>query len=383
MRLGLAFVRRARRDRSGAVAVMVAAMLPVLIGAAALSVDFSYYRYAQNRLQSAADVAALAGISKIDSPGDVVPEAIDYAGRNVPSGFGPVTTAADVDIGVWDPATRTFAVAAGADVNAVRVSTVRNEARGNLLPTFLMQFFRGAPNVRATAIAARHLVVQYEPPERTDLDNEAGDFNEIYAYCYDYQGSGAPADRRSQMTLISNNMSGQNIVAISGGVINKVPDDPLVWPVCEKGQSLSFRLRNVRHAKSIPDLWANPTSSPQRPEFNHYTDTQIADGVEQFNGLDTSILETVRCDTADQCDPARPGNVIPDGGNRNPQVSGEPCLPGKFMYFGWEDRPPGQSGASGNWTDPAWTDTDFDDIRIVMRCPRTGRLGDGMSRLVA
>jgi hypothetical protein len=52
------------------------------------------------------------------------------------------------------------------------------------------------------------------------------------------------------------------------------------------------------------------------------------------------------------------------------------------MYFGWEDRPPGQPGPNANWTDPAWTDTDFDDIRIVMKCPAEGFLGDKLVRLV-
>jgi hypothetical protein len=52
------------------------------------------------------------------------------------------------------------------------------------------------------------------------------------------------------------------------------------------------------------------------------------------------------------------------------------------MYFGFEDRPPGQSGANGTWLDPAWTDTDYDDIRIVMKCPNSGRLGDAFVRLV-
>ena len=41
------------------------------------------------------------------------------------------------------------------------------------------------------------------------------------------------------------------------------------------------------------------------------------------------------------------------------------------MYFGWEDRPP--SGGS---------DKDYDDITMVMKCPKAGILGDGKTRLV-
>ena len=198
--------------------------------------------------------------------------------------------------------------------------------------------------------------------------------------------------RAGSLLSLSNNMGGQNIIAISGGVINAVPANPLVWPECGKGESISFRMRNIRHAKSEPALWANPKAKPYgRPEFNYFTDTEIVDGVEKFkmrrNSETTpmtspSMVETVRCDSLNQCDPKKPGNIIPKGTNRTVVPTSAPCLPGKFMYFGWEDRPPGQSGKNATWTDPAWTDRDFDDIVFVMKCPSTGRLGDGMSRLV-
>lgn len=152
-----------------------------------------------------------------------------------------------------------------------------------------------------------------------------------------------------------------------------------IWPECDKGESLSFRLENIREVKqavsnttTTKNAWTNYDNNKANMLFNHYTDTVIAAGVENFSGLTQSILETVRCDTKDLCDPNKSGTVIPKGKNRTPQVSGLPCLPGKYMYFGWEDRPP--NGGS---------DKDYDDIRILMRCPKTGTLGDGMSRLVS
>jgi hypothetical protein len=95
-----------------------------------------------------------------------------------------------------------------------------------------------------------------------------------------------------------------------------------------------------------------------------------------------NVLETVLCDSIQQCTPGAPGHIIPRGKNRTPVRASQPCQPGKFMYFGWEDRPPGQPGASGHWMDPAWTDRDFDDIVILMRCPRSGKLGESKVRLV-
>jgi len=197
------------------------------------------------------------------------------------------------------------------------------------------------------------------------------------------------------MTLIANNMpTGQNIVTISGGVIKANPVTPMQWPDCSgKDQSLSFRLRNVRHAKANPTLWANPNATisgfqPGRPEYNHYTDTMITNGVETYTTAAQQILETKMCDTADKCDPSKAGNVIPSGTNHYFTKSTNPsgCSPGKFVYFGWEDRP-GVNGTSvttmgKGWLEPGWTDYDYNDIAIRMKCPSSGKLNDPYPRLV-
>jgi hypothetical protein len=52
------------------------------------------------------------------------------------------------------------------------------------------------------------------------------------------------------------------------------------------------------------------------------------------------------------------------------------------MYYGWEDRPPGVAGPSGNWTHIAWTDRDFDDIRVIMECPQYDDQGERFVRLI-
>lgn len=365
-------LRRLLRDEKGAIAYSFALFAPALIGAGALAVDMANYRYVDNRLQGAADAAALAAVKAVDNQSSAKADAVLFAARNVPENFGTVTTSGDVTIGIYDPETRRFTPSNGADVNAVRVVAGRTEARNNLTPQILSVIW-GKSNVEITkvAIAARQLKVQYEPPERIDLANEAADFNEIYAYCYKYEASGSQASRRSQMTLVSNNMpNGQNIVSISKGVIKKdPPGNKLVWPECKEDESLSFRLHNVRDAKSNPSLWSNPSKLVR---YDHYTDTHIEQGVESFE-LTNNILETVRCDSLDQCDPSKPGSQVPKGKNRTPKVEKTPCLPGKYMFFGWEDRPPGASGGS---------DRDYDDIVMVMKCPRNGILGDGMTRLV-
>ena len=383
------WIERLRTSRRGAVAYIVAASLPLVLGGVAFAVDLSVYRTVHNRLQGAADSAALAALAAVVAGEDGPAAALAAIEGNLPSGYGSVVTSDDVTLGHYDKANGFVPGESAGVINAVQVTAARNDARGNAVPQIFSGLFGAArPDIDVMAIAARPSNVFYEPPESVVLDAEAGDFNEIYAYCYDPNGGGSRASRRSQMVLIANNMSsGQNIVSISGGRISANPAAEPDWPNCSaEGQTLSFRLRNIRHVKSQPVLWNNPNATidgrkPRRPEFNHYTDTVINNGTEIFN-FSPSLVETVMCETRDACDPSKSGNDIPKGKNRFPQLATEGCQPGKFMYFGWEDRPTGQSGANSSWLDPAWTDSDFDDIAIIMRCPASGRLGDGLVRLV-
>ena len=382
---------RLAAGRAGGTATVFAMAMPALLGAMALGVDMTMARMTHNRMQIAVDGAALAAAAQIEQGGDVVATALAESTRNLPAEFAGMTTAADITTGVYDEANG-FVPGAGPDVNAIRVVGERSVARGNAVQRILAQVLGEQVNsIRVAAVAARPVNVWYQPPERETLDPEAGDFNEIYVYCYDTTGTGSPDSRRSQMTLVSNNMpAGQDIVAISGGRVTANPPTSVNWPRCDqRGQTLSFRLRNVRHVKANPVLWANPDATisglrPGRPEFNYYTDTVLSEGTEIIDLQGFNILETVLCDSLSQCTPGTLGSQIPSGRNRSTtrQRESQPCQPGRFMYFGFEDRPPGQSGRNDNWLWPAWTDSDYDDIRIVMKCPNGGRLGDAVVRLV-
>lgn len=232
-------------------------------------------------------------------------------------------------------------------------------------------------------------VVSYEPPQKFDLEPDAGDYNELYAYCFEYASPGNPQARRSQMTLIADNDGGEY---------------DFDWPKCGEGEALSFRMRNVRHARAYPGLWDNRNQPPYRAEYDFFTDTTLDNGVEQhtirrevvwvpdhwqqwhpggrYSPGTFNVLETVRCDSFEECVGKSKGGILPEGKNRTPNLESRPCEPGKYMYFGWEDRPPGQPGPSSTWTEPAWTDRSYDDIRIVMKCPSTGTLGNRIVRLI-
>jgi hypothetical protein len=382
---------RLRTARHGASAAVFALSMPVMAGGLALGIDFSLYNMVHNRMQHTVDGAALAAAMEIERGGDVSAKALDFVSSAVPADYAGMTTAADVTLGIYN-STDGFRPDNSGDANAVRVRGERSPDRGNGMgQLFSALFVHDAKTISVEAIAARPVNVFYQPPESRTLDPEAGDYNEIYVYCFDTQGGGSPASRRSQMTLVSNNMpAGSNIAQISGGQIPVNPPSSPTWPRCtQEGQTLSIRLRNIRHVKSNPVLWSNPNATisgvrPGRPERNFFTDTQIDQWVERFDLQGFNILETVRCDTQAACTPGSGSSIIPTGRNRQNTRRREtqPCEPGKFMYFGFEDRPPGQTGANSNWLQPAWTDSDYDDIRIVMRCPNSGRLGDAFVRLV-
>lgn len=378
------------RDRRGVVALFVALSIPMLVAGAAFTIDLTSYRLVSSRMQGAADAAALAGVKALDNPTAAVNDAVNFARANVPAAYGEMVTNGDVTIGTYSTA-KGFVPGVTADSNAVRVIAERSPQRGNAAERLLSVFW-GAQEVtiRREAIAARQLNQQYEPPERILLDNEAWDYNEVYAYCYD---NTTKTRVPGTETLVGNNIrvgvdkyngtkdvtwngktikkgatitSASDIITISQGKINKIASDPIAWPECSKrGQSLSFRLRNYREVKQYPDKWSTA------PNYHYYTDTVITNGVESFTGLSQAILETVRCDSLTKCDPSKSGSQVPKGKNRTPKVEANPCIPGKFMYFGWEDRPP--SGGS---------DKDYDDITMVMKCPKAGILGDGKTRLV-
>lgn len=334
------------RDERGVVALVAALALPVMMGVGALAVDVSQYRMISNRLQGAADAGALAAVQHLSDQPTAAYWAAEYAMENVPDSFGEVTRASDVTFGSYDPAEGTF-IPSTEDVNAIRVTAVREDARGNGARRFLSAIFgAGDVGISASAIAARTITSVYDAPELSNLDNKAGDYNEVYVYCYDFEGTAPVAERRTQMIKIAHNISA------------KVSYN---WPTCLPGHSLSFRLRNFISSRKDAEA-GKPIKGK---ENNYYSDTIYENGREVFNSTVRPILETIRCDTYDECTPWKDQ---PDGIRHVPVAEDRPCVPGKFMYYGWEDRPTG--------------DGDFNDIRFVMKCPTGRDVAYGASRLV-
>jgi hypothetical protein len=141
-------------------------------------------------------------------------------------------------------------------------------------------------------------------------------------------------------------------------------------PQCEAGQYLSYRLMNVRNARTKPHLW--DATGPGVERYDYHTDTVYEEGMPQYDLGGWDILETVLCNNLNECRPESEGGIIPEGEDRIPQRASKPCEPGKYMYYGWEDRPPGMG----------WTDRDYDDIRVIVECPVMEEVGERSVRLV-
>lgn len=177
----------AHKNERGAVLVIVAVVLIVLIGIAALAVDVGYIAVTRNELQNVADAAALAATREIGSiyterlsgghtmtyaemqnydctGGDadlIKAVAVDVGSRNKAAGKSVIIKINDVHIGRWDAATRAFTETT-TKPNAVRVTSRRDNVSNNPIKLFFANIFTlvGAKDdvanasVTATATAA-------------------------------------------------------------------------------------------------------------------------------------------------------------------------------------------------------------------------------------
>lgn len=85
------------RNISGSIAVLMAFMMPMVVGAAGVALDFSQAYLVQQRLAQAIDAAALAGAAASTDPEEIEAKVIDFFEKNYPpevlgAAFTPVVT---------------------------------------------------------------------------------------------------------------------------------------------------------------------------------------------------------------------------------------------------------------------------------------------------
>jgi Flp pilus assembly protein TadG len=165
--------RKLPENQRGAVIVLMALLLFVLLGIAAFAIDFGYRHVVRNELQNAADAAALAAAREmakiyqtlgsyaaqqnyVFTPSDIVPIAQEAAFENYAGDVGTLSVAAsDVVIGDWDfeadPSSVDPLTATLNQPNAVRVTTRRDVNANGPITTFFASIF----NIDTLPVTAR------------------------------------------------------------------------------------------------------------------------------------------------------------------------------------------------------------------------------------
>lgn len=316
--------------------LLFALLLVPIFGAAGIAVDYARATNVKELVQTQVDTAALNG-AHTGSSGDISPQ-IAYLRSAILRDAGGRIEQLSVG-GEW-----------------LSPTDLQVTAKGTIPLTILAAvpgFPDGIPFSTSATVRISEPKYVYSPPTVAQLDPDAADYDRIDVYCFDPDKRDNPGNHgRTQITKIADNAGSKFSYKM---------------PSCKQGEALSFRLYNVRNARTNPKEW----NSKYADRYEYYTDTVLKNGVEEYDGLKQDILETVMCDNLAECKGKSKGGILPEGAGRTPERTQEACAPGKYLYFGWEDRPP-NSGS----------DRDYNDIRIVMSCPTVEAVGDRAVRLL-
>jgi Flp pilus assembly protein TadG len=177
-------------DSRGAVAVLTAVFLVVLLAMGAAAIDIGHALVAKNELQNVSDASALAGDralaiiyegmtpsaqqSYVVTSGAlamIVAAAQETGVANSAAGVPITVNAADISVGTWDFATRTFTPTT-ATPTAVRVIARRDSTANGPISTFLANIV-GMSSVSVSAVATANLgPINAAPP--ADMDAPFG-----------------------------------------------------------------------------------------------------------------------------------------------------------------------------------------------------------------
>ncbi len=144
------WVNEKDEHQRGATAVLVAIMIVVLLGFAALAIDIGYLMASKNEAQNVADASALAACSELGEQHYQEIDSIDedkirniaknVAGKNDIAGEAiTISNDSDIEIGYWDPETKTFSMTPIGVLhkkNCVRVTARRDDSENGPISSF-------------------------------------------------------------------------------------------------------------------------------------------------------------------------------------------------------------------------------------------------------
>jgi Flp pilus assembly protein TadG len=254
----------------GVTAVMVAMMMTVLLAMGAAAIDIGHALVARNELQNVSDAAALAGTralgiiyegmtnaeqqSYVLTGGDqaIVETAVQAtANANSAAGVAITINAADISIGIWNPATRTHTPTVN-QPKAVRVLSRRDASANGAISTFLGGVI-GMTSVSVSAVATADLTaVGQTAPGQLDVPFAISEYYFTQFGCGDsikfYPNDGTPQACAAWQTFDQTPSNANRLRNIIDGMIDGTYQSPATVP----GDSLNFTNGNV--ASAFPNL---------------------------------------------------------------------------------------------------------------------------------
>ena len=340
----MSVIGRFATDRSGTTAVLFGLSMLPIVGAAGAAVDYARANAARAALQKAADQTALTMVIGRHNGQTLDYRAVfaDALARTGSSAGTLASPRATLDVaGTWIVADKQFKVTASGSI-----------------PTSLMAVFQPAAAVGASATALGVQNASETQIQGANLDPEAWDYNELQAYCY----NGATRTRQGPIDP----QTGQRTTFPK--IADNTPAGVRATPAnltirCGSGEQVSYALKNITNANHDPSQMTTGRSR------TFYTDATKADDAAttptayavSLDGAATGTLETVLCASRAECQPRASGGILPDTHQtgRTPATNTRACQTGQYLYFGWEDRLISEG-----------SDRDFDDIRLVISCPK-------------
>lgn len=335
---------RVNRSEHGTVAVIFAlAILPV-VGMTSLGIEYSRASSMRAAMQQYADASALnAAVWRKDNK-----EAEATGDRNAFAGYDPMAGMNEAVKQFKDRYTGQIS-SFSAKANWIGDDQFEITMSATMPPMTLSMI----GDIHLDTVTVAKVFPQLKEPEKPQvvfLDSDASDYNRLYVYCYEQPDWKKPssqwkpvAERRRAFTAISDNAGSQYNYTM---------------PICEKNETLSLMLHNVASARTKPSSWEG------NPPNRYYSDTNYGKNdynknsdPQEYNFNGYSMVETVVCNTLAECKPKTQGGIVPTGAGRTPAKNTTPCKTGNFIYHGFEDRPVGG-------------DRDYNDIRIVLECPK-------------
>jgi Flp pilus assembly protein TadG len=228
-------IKQWTNDESGATAIIVALLMPVIAGMAAICVDILLAYNQQERLRTVAEAAATAAVTVLPDRDAAQGAALSYARRNVKGDSSDkVVSADDIQIGYWNQNTRVFTLADDDErANAIRVTASRTAAKGNPQPSFFGQVL-GVSAFNAVVASATAMqpagfpCINVLAPTGTGLKlNSNGKINltncDIHVHSAD--GSAFSADSNAKVTVSDGEICVQGGAQVkSNSIITPAPD---------------------------------------------------------------------------------------------------------------------------------------------------------------